>query len=115
MGRKTASSSISTGMNKVLLLFQICLAQFVETLHMRWVNGIAELGLLHAGFLCHQRCVFLIFDHRDTARDAGFAIHETPGKHANGHAAVEQKIDLTTDAFSMDNAIWEHFQMHELV
>ena len=82
---------------------------------MRRIEGIAELGLGHGRFLRHQLFIFRVLDDRHAARDARFAIHKAPGEETNRHAPVEQQVDLAAEAFGVDDAIGEHFQVHQLV
>ena len=78
-------------------------------------HQITEFGLLDRGFLCHQFGILVVFDERDEAADARFAVDEAPRETANRRALVEQQIDVAAGAFEVDDVVREHFDVHQLV
>src|SRR5271157_2911530 len=82
---------------------------------MSGIKRVAEFCFRQGGLLCHQFLIFSILYDRYAARDAGFAVDKTPWEHANCYPAVEQQVNFTAQAFGMDDAIWEHLQVHKLV
>ena len=79
------------------------------------VVSVAEAALGHGGFSLHQRIIYGIVDNCHAAPDARLSIHEAPGEEANGHALVDQQVEIATDAFGVNDAIRENLDRKSVV
>ena len=76
---------------------------------------IPELGLGQLGFLGHQVLVLVIIHKGHTSPDAGFPVHEPPREEAHLHPSVQQQVQVTAQAFGVDDPVGEHLDVHQLV
>jgi len=78
-------------------------------------NHITKFRFRQPLLLFHQRGVLRVLDERDEAADARFAVHKPPGETANRRALVEQEINVAARTFEVDDVVWKHFDVHQLV
>jgi hypothetical protein len=66
---------------------------------MRRVEGVAEACDAHTLLELHQFIILIVFNKRHTASNAALAIYEAPREETDCCPAVQQEVQLASDAF----------------
>jgi hypothetical protein len=76
---------------------------------------VPKARTLALGLSGHQFLVAVVLDKGHDAGDAGLAVHKAPGEAANGATLVQEQVNVPTYALSVDDAVGEKLDVHQLV
>lgn len=62
----------------------------------------------------HKFIIALLIHESHDPGNTAFAIHQPPWETPDGATLVQQQIDISAQAFRMNDAVIEHLQMHKL-
>ncbi len=79
------------------------------------VDPIPKFGFFHSLFFLHQLIIMIIFHKGHTATNTGFPVHKTPGEETDLNSLIQQQVDISANAFCMNNTVREQIYMHQLV